>query len=317
MAEPTLTEVYNQTRSLIGDTEVSGGQIYTDAILLPHAQGATRQLWRSLRNLATPRVQRTFYYCLPANTALLSPSTAGITDFASPATNVCARQSVTQVAVSTASQGAAGLSVTTGSAHGLTTGDTVVLEQLGGLRNANVLCTVTVSSPTVFIANGLVTTGTYTTGGYVVTSANQFSPLAWAKVIPSATTQNTPWISVAVWSDNRFQFMPANGVIQLMVTYWSSAQVPSSGSDVIGLDDCMDFLAAYAGATACEGQGATEMSANLMDKAVGQEFRRGVVGGELLALINTLVRSMQLLSPYQRGPRPFRQQMPEVGYWPV
>lgn len=317
MAEPTLTEIYNQTRAVIGDTEVSGGQIYTDSILLPHVQAATRQLWRSLRNLATPRVQRVFYYCLPANTSVFYPATAGITDFASPANDVGVRRDVTQVSISAATQGATGLTVTTSGAHGLTTGDTVVLEQIVGLKNANVLCTVTVTNSTVFVANGLVTTGTYSSGGKVVTSDNQFYPLTWAPVIPSATTQNTPWLSVAVWTDNRFQFMPSNEVVQLMVPYWSSAAVPASGSDVVGLDDCMDFLAKYAGSMACEAQGATEMSNNLLVQAVGTRFQDGVFGGELLSLCNVLVRSLQLQSPYQRGPRPFRAQMSEPGFYNV
>lgn len=305
MSFPTLTEVYAQTRWKCGDTEVPGGQIYTDALLLPHIQEAVRAMWRGLRNLAVPRVNRTFYYTLPANTAVFFPATALITDFSEPSGPVGQRRSLTSVAVFSAAQVAAGLNITTSAPHGLTTGDMVTLQQLVGLSGANVLCSVTVTGATTFTANGVVTTGTYTSGGTVVTSTNEFEDLAWATSVPVATTQSIAGLSLAVYSQGSFQFVPSNEDTQIRVTYWSSAAVPTTGSDQIGFNDCIDFVAIYAASQACSSQGAASRAAELREAAVGPEFTRGVYGGEMRQLLNAAVRAKQLLPPSERGPLPF------------
>lgn len=314
MAFPTLTEVYDQTRAECGDTEVAGGQIYTNSLLLPHIQSATRTLWRGLRNLAAPRVQRTFFYTLPANTNTFHPSTALITDFSEPSGPVAQRGSLTSVAVAAATQSGSNLDITCTGAHSLTTGDTVVLEQLGGLKGANILCTVTVTSSTQLLANGVVTTGTYTSGGKVVTSSNEFNGLEWRQSIPTAVTRSSRGLSVAVYQDNYFQFLPSSDDQQIRITYWSSAQVPTSGTDQIAFNDCIDFLAKYAGSMACKAQGANDRAATLKEESVGPRFSEGIFGGELRQLMQAAVRERQNLSPYDRSPRPFREQGYGLGY---
>lgn len=314
MSFPTLTEVYEQTRAECGDTEVAGGQIYTNSLLLPHVQSATRTLWRGLRNLATPRVQRTFFYTLPANTNTFHPSTALITDFSEPSGPVAQRGGLTSIAVAAATQSGSNLDITCTGAHGLSTGDNVILEQLGGLKGANIMCTITATSATQLLANGVVTTGTYTSGGYVVTSSNEFSGLEYRQSIPSATTRDARGLAVAVYQDNYFQFLPSNEAQQIRITYWSSAQVPTSGTDQIAFNDCIDFIAKYAASMACKAQGANDRAATLKEESVGPRFNEGIFGGELRQLMQAAVRERQNLSPYERSPRPFREQGYGLGY---
>lgn len=314
MSFPTLTQVYDQTRAECGDTEVAGGQIYTNSLLLPHVQSATRTLWRGLRNLATPRVQKTMYYTLPANTNTFFPSTALITDFSEPTGVVARRGGLTSVAVAAATQSGSNLDITCTGSHGLTTGDIVVLEQLGGLKGANILCSVTVTSATQLLANGVVTTGTYTSGGYVVTSRNEFNALEWRQALPSATTQSTVGLAVCVYLDNYFQFLPSTDAQQIRIVYWSSAEVPTTGTDQIAFNDCIDFIAKYAASMACKAQGANDRAATLKDESVGPRFNEGIFGGELRQLMQAAVRERQNLSPYERSPRPFREQGYGLGY---
>jgi hypothetical protein len=313
MSFPTLTNIYEQTRSECGDTEVAGGQIYTNALLLPHIQAACRELWRGMRNLAVPRVSRVFYYTLPANTSVFYPSTALITDFSEPSGPISRRGSLTTVAVAAATQASGYLDITCTGAHNLSTGAMVVLQQLGGLNGANVACTVTASSATQLFANGLVTTGTYTSGGSVVTSRNEFGDIAWANVLPS-TTQATDGISSVSYKDGFFQFMPSTTEQQIRVPYWSSANVPTTGSDTVAVNDCIDFLAQFAGSKACKAQGANDRAAALWEEAVGPEYTRGVMGGSLRQLLITAVRQIQNKDPYERGPKPFRPQTDNYGY---
>jgi len=307
MAQPTLTEIYSQARAKCGDTEVSGGQIYTDTLLLPHIQEATRALWRGLRNLAVPRVKRTVYYTLPANTSFFSP-TIIVSDFSEPADMVSQRGGITSVAISNAVQSGNNLVVTTSASHNLETGDMVVLEQLGAIRWANVLSPVIVDSSTQFTINGLLTEAVYSSGGYVVTSNNEFEDIPWADKLPSATTQASPALGVCVYANRAFQFSPSTENRQLRIQYWSSVVVPTSGSDVIAFNDCIDFVAIYAASEASESQGASTRAARLKVQAVGPSYDNGIIGGELRSLMSSAVRQMQLKEPYARGPRPFREQ---------
>lgn len=313
MSFPTLTELYESTRAKCGDTEVSGGQIYTNAVLLPHIQEAVRVMWRGLRNLAVPRVHKVFYFTLPANTSILHPSTALITDFSEPAGLVSARGGITSAAVTGATPGTSSLSVTCSGGHGLTTGNSVVLQQLAGLNGANVLCAVTVSSSTVFTANGVVATGTYTSGGTVVTSQNEFAQLVLVRELPASSTQVSAELSMYVYQEGVFRFIPASNDRQVRVPYWSSATVPSTGSDQVGFNDSIDFISIYAAAEACSSQGADARYAKLMNQAVGPNFSAGGYGGELRQLMVAAVRQRQLENPYSRGPMPFREQ-PEMIY---
>lgn len=316
MSFPTLSEIYEQTRWACGDTEVAGGQIYTNTLLLPHIQAATRELWRGMRNLAVPRVQRTFYYTLPANTAIFYPSTALITDFSEPSGPISQRGSLTSVAITAAALAGSGtgLNITCGSAHGLTTGQMVTLEQINGLQGANVLCSVTVTSSTAFTANGVVTTGTYSSGGYVVTSQNEFEDLVWVDRVPVSTTQSTQGIGAVVYKDGYFQFTPSTDNQQLRVQYWSSAKVPTTGTDVVAFNDCIDFISQFAASNACKSQGANDRAATLWDMAVGPAYTQGVKGGSMRELLLSAVRQRQNMDPYSRGPKPFREQTDNFGY---
>ena len=313
MSFPTLTEIYEQTRSKCGDTEVSGGQIYTNALLLPHVQEAVRVLWRGLANLGTPGVRRTFYYTLPANTSIFYPSTAGITDFTQPSGAIAQRGSITQVAITGAVAAATGLQVTCGSAHSLTTGNVVTLEQIGGLYGANILATVTVSSPTVFIANGVVVSGAYTSVGYVSTSTNEFVDVPQGLALPAASNQSNTELSGVIYQEGRFQFNPATAASQIRIAYWSSGKVPASGSDQIPVNDCIDFVSVYAAAEASKSQGANDRYAMLHEQALGPSYSEGVFGGEMRQLFSSAVRQLQNLSPYDRGPMTFRNGLDS--YW--
>ncbi len=308
MSLPTLTECFTQTRAECGDTEVAGGQIYTDALLLPHIQNATRALWRGMRNLAIPRVRRALYYTLPANTSVFYPATALVTDFSDPSGPVAARGGVTMIANIAATPVAAGLDITCPSPHGLVTGNTVVLEQIPTLKNVNVLCAITAGSATQLIANGVITTGTAVSGGYVTYSNNEFGDLQWATSIPSASNNTSTQLGAVLWQNGYFQFVPCSEAKQIRIFYWSSAQVPTAGSDQIGVNDCIDFISQFAASKAQKAQGANDRAATAMEQAVGPGYTRGNIGGELLQLLQAAVRERQNLPPYMRSPRPFREQ---------
>ena len=312
MSFPTVTEIYGQARASLADVEVSGGQIYTDAVLLPFVQEAVRRLKSVMKNVSDAMVIKTFYYVLPANTSVLAPSTAGITDLTQPI-YVEERGDLSTASVSAATQGTGVLNVTTSAAHGFSTGNIVTLNALGGLKNANGLFAITVTGATTFTANGVVTVGTYTSGGVACYSTDHFSEMSARDQIKDVN-EPTNTLNAYAWSDGQFFFHAANEQRQLRVAYYSSATTPTSGSDIITIDDSLDFLATYAAAKAARSRRATSIAGDLIQDAVGGYEGDGMIGGKLRELVNTGVKEWQNLSPEERRRKPFREQ---VTSWPL
>ena len=312
MSFPTVTEIYGQARATLADVEVSGGQIYTDTVLLPFVQEAVRRLKSVMKNVSDAMVIKTFYYILPANTSVLAPSTAGINDLTQPI-YVEERGDLTTVNVSGATQAAGGLNITTATAHGFSTGNIITLNALGGLKNANGLFGITVTGGSTFTANGVVTVGTYTSGGVACFSNNQFSEMA-ARDQVKDVTEPTNTLNYYAWSDGQFFFHSANEQRQLRVAYYSSAATPTSGSDIITIDDSLDFLATYTAAKAARSRRAIAIAGDLIQDAVGNYEGDGIIGGKLREIVNTGVKEWQNLSPEERRRKPFREQ---VTSWPL
>lgn len=310
MPYPTLTECYTRCREILGDTE-GGGQIYTNAILLGHVQSAVREMFRTMRNLATTRVIREIYYILPANTTVLLPVTMGINDFAEPI-SIAERGGLSSVAITGAVNVAAGLQVTTAT-NTFNTGDIVTLNALGGLRDVDGAYGVTVLSPTQFIANGLYTVGTYTSGGTAAHSSNNFAILDFGTTVV-VSQSNTSRITNVAWRENRLWFPLCDEERQLQVIYYSSGSVPVSANDQVTVDDSLDFLATFAAALASKSLGADVISADLRQQAVGDDWKRGIPGGLLRGLMQAAVRQLQNRPPEERCRQAYRPVIPVFGF---
>lgn len=307
MANPTLDQVYTAARAILADTEVPGGQIYTDSILLPHVQSAVRRMAQAMRGITDSRIIRVFYYVLPANTSVLVPTTAGVTDMQEPI-EVGQRSGLTVADISSITVNPSSITANTAVANDFATGDIVTLTTLNGLRYRPAQYAVTVVSGTQFIVNGLVATGTYIGGGKAVYSDNKFSDVQQSYDINFTGGNTQQQLDSYAWRDGQFLFKGSTDQRELKVTYYSSATVPTTGSDVIEVDDSLDFLATYAAAKAARGQGAKDIGSELMADAVGSSVDQGSVrGGRLYDLFNSAVKQWQQMSPEERRRKPFGQ----------
>jgi hypothetical protein len=75
---PSAGMVLDFARKLCHDTEIPGGQRYTDAYLQPYAQSVWADLFQAYAIHRLPRASRQFFYILPPFTASLSVSTLGV-----------------------------------------------------------------------------------------------------------------------------------------------------------------------------------------------------------------------------------------------
>jgi hypothetical protein len=95
------------------------------------------------------------------------------------------------------------------------------------------------------------------------------------------------------WRNNTFYFVGATGTRELEIKYDSSGEAPTSNSAQIAVDSSLNFLANYAVGVSGRLKGYEEIADACMVTAIGKRSDQGIIGGQLFALIQPLVRSRQ------------------------
>lgn len=308
---PTMTNCLDAARFYLGDDQTSGGEVFTNTILTPAFNMAYRELFRALQGIANPRVQRTVFYDLPANTAFLAPSTAGIADFGEIEV-MEERGGVTSVSITNAVTGSGFVTITAAS-HGFATGDAIVVFGVVGLSGTSGIWGVTVTDANTFKLNGAVGAGTYTAAtGTASKSGETFTEVIGPRRIIDVGPVSSS-LGVYDWYEDAFHFQMCNVLRELRITYISSAATIAAVGDTTGVDDSLDFLAIRTAGLAASSRGARDRAAELNAMALGASGQADGSGGILRELVAAGVRALQA-NPCQRPP--FRDRYPfDTSYW--
>jgi hypothetical protein len=308
MPNETLEQVYNQARALLRDTQVVGGEDYTDVTLAPYFQEAYRRLYQAMMAASAKRVQRTIFANLPALTTILIPATINCFDIFEPIL-VEERAAGTNIPIVTTSNTIPIIVNCPG--HGLSTGTEIIITDVLGTYAPWGLWFVIVIDANNFSLNGSMGDGTAGTGGYATIPNN----LAFTEVLPmdlpNQGFDGTPTTSLGVylWQNQNFMFRGSSEVQQLRITYWASGSPPTNSAAVINIDSSIDFLAYATAFGAAQASGWKELADTLLVQAYG----------------NPQIPSTGLLAEYtagmtkmlQRGPQrrmlPFRPQRNKWG----
>src|SRR5690348_18059822 len=78
---PTFENICDRARAHLGDTDVAGGEKYTNTYLTPYFGTFWEEFYGKIAAIGGPKIKNRAYYNLAAYTTLLSPATAGISDF--------------------------------------------------------------------------------------------------------------------------------------------------------------------------------------------------------------------------------------------
>lgn len=250
---PLRSDVTQAVLYLLGDTEVSGGQLYTAAFQAPLLNLAFQEMYQRLYAVGAARVQAEGYYLLPPYTPIFTPSLAGMSNFGGPS-EVWERGSTTAYAISGAipSSPSAGLLRLTVAALPATvvTGTRVELYGIGGISaDVNDSWILTANSSTSVDLNGCTAVGTYTSGGFLLVPTEQ-----WQGPLGERSNQDT-FIGVAPQSSGLGVYSWQRGVLrfpecsvsrELRILYQLSSSLPVVASpvagDSMGVDDCLSFL---------------------------------------------------------------------------
>lgn len=259
---PLRGDVGQAVRGMLGDTQVAAGQLYTNDFQVPFLNLAYQELWSRGSMCGLDRVQREGYYLLPAFTGIFNPVSAGLTNFREPV-EIWERGSATAFAVTNAQPAtpAAGqLTLTLGSSlpANVTSGTMLEVYSVGGISDdVNDSWTVTVNSPTSIVLNGCTAAGTYTSGGTVVYSTEQWS----GPLDPQQTTDSFPFnalpgnstpgqtiLGMYCLQNGRIKFPACTTTREIKLEYLLSGTLSlttpgSNANDSMGIDDSLTFLA--------------------------------------------------------------------------
>jgi hypothetical protein len=325
--KPTLEQCYNQSRALMGDDEVAGGQIFTDSALQPHTVQAIRELFRVLRGAQDPFVLADAYFVLPANTSVFDPATAGMFNLPEPEyvswTTVPAGSptAITNVVMTT---GATPYATVTSPSHGIPIGSfpTVIIYGVLGFdqfNNINQSWAAQVIDANTIQCNGCTQTGTYVSGGFTmaVNLTNQFIPMAPQDTIENvAVLAPSPALSETIyaWEGGVFRFLPSSMARLIKITYRMSGMVDTNPNAVVPIDDCQDYIATRAAGIAGKTRGASARGAELTMEAIGPTGMADGSGGILRQLLAVDIRNMQRIQYRQRPFRPRRNRQDYLLY---
>lgn len=307
MADCTLAQVNSLARSVLNDTDIPGGEIFVDSVLLPHHDQAYRELYNAMSTMQIPDINRVVYWVVQPNTTYLSPQgQMGLNDFNEPVF-VEERGGITVVSIATTGT-TSPVTVTTTTAHGLADGQSVTIQAVSGTFAPWGRFYITVIDATSFYLISSLSDGVAGTGGTVCYSQNPFT-----EVIPLLRTTDraeSDLIYDYMWQDNALQFRGANTLREIRITYRASGNPPTSLNAQLNLDDSLGYLGYRTAALAAQQKQWVSTYERLCRLACGPSMLPDGTGGLLRSYVNNAVVAMQR-NRRQRQPFRWRRNAPD------
>ena len=289
---PTRAQVLTQARAHLNDLE---SEVFTDTVLGPFFEQSYRRLHDELLNYGLPRIRKVAYFNLPAYTTVLFPSTAGIADFGELVDDGMEERAYVSATNITAATGTP--VVVTAAGHGRSSNDRVQVYGMLGETGGNGEWLVSVSGNDLTL-RGSISEGTYSSGGVVTYGTEEWTPVYEVDLSLVSTQQSlSNQLRCFEWRNDAFHFIGSTENRQLKFTYFASGAAPSTGS--VGIDNSLDFLAAYTAALASFPNDRVSEGARLEAMCFGVPRKSA---GLLHELVNPMVKAQQRV---QRQPQAY------------
>ena len=265
---PTSQNVFDLVRAILGDTEVSSGQIYTNQFLQGKsgstptsgpAQSAYNWLFERMRTFNDRRARRTSFALVNANINYVAPATIGIANMGNPI-DIWERGTVTSYAITNAVPTAASTGVdpfvqlTVAHGGALKSGQTVEVYLVGGLsddindywtisvpdnNHINLLGCTAVDNPAYTASTGLVLSSTE---AWPIQPMNRSYDLFQESTANQLTTPGTSFVNWQ-WQTAIIRFPPCSVAREIKLNYNLSGTIPTDPNVSLGIDDCLNVLA--------------------------------------------------------------------------
>lgn len=296
---PTIQAVKDKARALLGDAEVTGGQVFTDAILQPYCETAFADLYRVLDLFNIQFVERNLYYVLPANQTAFYPRQAGHNNFGEPVA-VRIREPTETVAISNVAVDLVNpWCLVTTAANTFSTGDTVIIYNVQLVSfDVNDEWTIEVVNSTTIKLLGCRATGAYTDGGQDFASKsthNWSDPLRFLDSPADVHKLGVDGVDAVAWERDRFIFNRSTIDRQIMIEYSLSGALGTTDTDSVGIDDSLDYMAYRAASLAAEPFGAQDLASRYERQSIGsvEALSANEPGGFLGNMVRRGVQALQ------------------------
>lgn len=263
---PTGQNICDQVRSILGDTQISSGQIFTNQYLYGAnnsgaMQSAYSWLYERMITKADRRSRRTSFALINPNINYIVPATIGIGNLGYPI-DIWERGTVSTFTITAATQTVASTGVdpyvllTVTPAHSLVTGNIVETYLIQGLSDdVNDYWTVVIPDSTHIKLMGASPGGVYTNStGLVIFSTEAWPgrPMkrSWNLFQEPTASQGSPAANSPAnmfqnwqWQNGVIRVPPVTSPREIMVNYNLSGQIPVDPSVSLGIDECSNVLA--------------------------------------------------------------------------
>lgn len=307
----TLSDVFSDARGLLNDTQVAGGELFTNSFLPVHFAEPYRTMFSRLAG-SSRRVQRAVYVVLPASTSILIPSTAGILDMTAPEL-VEERPATTAVTIS--STNTTSPILVTAPAHGQGAVGGIVQGVISGVLGTTApwgMWFATVVDANTLSLRGSASDGVAGTGGaFYPASAENFTEVWPSTAVNTLDGVPRTVLGNYVLMNSALMFAGAANNIMLRITYYASGSAPTNPNYTINIDNARDFLAFATAANAAASKGWRDRAEGLRQQAYG-------VAGDptRLGLLETFTLAQVLASQGEVPPArqlPFRSKRSRFG----
>lgn len=294
---PTLSNVYDKARAVLGEHNIPSGEAFTDTVLFRFVDTAIRKLYAVMSIYDNTMVESTTYYALPANANVWVPSMSGVTNFGEPrSVKLASKVSNYGILSVTLSTTQTTLALNT-AAPEIQAGDRVVIYGALGLLSGNIndewIVTEKPTTSTVRIV-GLIETASLTSQ-YQGSSGTLLKVGTWSNPLERVEdiTQYSDNTNVYEWYRDSVRLTPSSQERVIQVEYSLSGAVPGAAADSIGIDGSLDFLGYYTAYLASSALGADRAASTLLMQAVGSDMTEDGRGGFLGDLISQGIDSLQ------------------------
>lgn len=301
--DTTFAAVCDLARAQLNDTDVSGGEIFTNSMLQLHREQAYRELYSAMSTMQVPDINRTVYWVVPAHTTRLSPQfQMGLNDFSEPVF-VEERGNITVVNV-TSTSNTAPIVVTTSLPHGLADNQNITIQGVTGTMAPWGRWYITVINNISFSLISSFGDGSIGAGGTACYGQDPFT-----EVVPLLRTTDRAESDILydyIWQDGMLLFRGASQVREIRITYRASGDPPSSTSVQLGLDDALNFLGTRTASLAAAQKQWIPTYERLARISCGPKMEPDGSGGQLRNFVNNMVVAMQRNQRQRRSFRPRR-----------
>lgn len=315
--------------TFLGDTE-DPGQLYPASILQHGINVGYRLLFSQMMRVDSRRARRLAYYNLPPFFNAVSPAAMGIANLGEPKEiserNVQTSWTGTIAAINAFTQSSPPSVDITIPSHGLAAGIEIVAFNFTGMTaDMNDLYYIAVPDSNTIRLNGCsaeaLTSGSppdvgIGSTGIISRSTEDFPFEPNMTPMLDVLSYQTPnsFLGSWDWTGGVFKFPACSSARQIRVLYTISGEPPADLGASIGIDNSLDFLAAYSAALAANARGA--------DASVGQALFTIAVGnpagepgdgdggllGQFLRPSTKSLQNIRVVIP------PFRQKR-NTGWW--